>query len=103
MFGIFKAARQRHQRARKARHELIVAFDKNGGNFMRLDPVLRQALLKEAMATDAHWALINFMNLENAVTGSPKYATAEDKAAALREIYRTRTAKFDTANPAPRL
>ena len=102
MFGSFKAARQRRQRARKARQELIAAFYKNGANFMRLDPVIRQALVKEAMTSDADWAMKNFMNLEDAVSGSPKYATAEDKATALREIYRVRTAKIDAANPASR-
>ena len=61
------------------------------------DPAIRQALVKEAMASDAHRALINFMNLENAVCGSPKYATEESKATALREIYRPSAAKFDAA------
>ena len=50
MFGFFKAVKWEFEKLNNAR-ELMVAFDGLRMNFMYLDPVLRNALLKEATAT----------------------------------------------------
>src|SRR5258705_12144925 len=50
MFGIFKGAKEEAQQAKQAQVELAEAFEAVGVNFMKVSPIIRNALLKEALA-----------------------------------------------------
>jgi len=92
MFGIFKAAKGELQQAKQASVELTAAFEAIGVDFMKMNPIIHNALLKEALATSAEKAVANFVAGLNALKKSS--ARPEDKARGLRAFYAHRARQF---------
>jgi hypothetical protein len=69
MFGFFKAVKQEYGKLNTAR-ELTKAFYGLRVNFMQLDPVLRNALLKEAMATGTETTMETYTKAVDALAKS---------------------------------
>jgi predicted transcriptional regulator len=69
MFGFFNAVKREYEKLNKAR-ELTKAFDGLRMNFMQLDPVLRNALLKEAMATGTETTMETYTKAVEALAES---------------------------------
>ena len=95
MFGFFKAGKRRRQEAQAIQRELAAAFDAIGLTYMRMDPVIQQALLKEATTLGTDKTMKNFLRIAKEVDTHDGSATQETKMHVLREIYRERAAKID--------
>ena len=92
MFGIFKAAKEELQQAKQASVELTVAFEAIGINFMKMNPIIHNALLKEALATSTEKAVANFIAGMDALKKSS--ASPDVKARGLRAFYAHRARQF---------
>jgi hypothetical protein len=91
MVGFFKAVKQEYEKLNKAR-ELTTAFDGLRMNFMHLDPVLRNALLKEAVATGTETTMETYTKAEEALSGEPE----EKRLRILVRTYADRARHFAT-------
>jgi hypothetical protein len=69
MLRFLNAVKWEYEKLNKAR-ELTIAFDGLRMNFMQLDPVLRNALLKEAMATGIKTTMETYTKAEEALAKS---------------------------------
>ena len=76
----------------QARMEFTVAFEAIGMNFTELNPIVHNALLKEASATSTAKAMANFIEAWNAIERSG--ASDEGKINVLREVYGYRAKQF---------
>jgi glycine cleavage system protein P-like pyridoxal-binding family len=114
MFGIFKAAKEQLQQAKQAqvlnlppekqtrvvnlqqakqaRAELTVALEAIGINFMKMNPVIHNALLMEATATSTEEAIAHFIAALDALKTSS--ASRDAKARGLRAFYAYRARQF---------
>jgi hypothetical protein len=92
MFGIFKGAKEEAQQAKQAQVELAEAFEAVGVNFMKVSPIIRNALLKEALATSTEKAVANFTVAMDIVKNSS--ASQDAKARGLRAYYAYRAKQF---------
>ena len=92
MFGIFKAAKEELQQAKRASVELTVAFKAIGVDFMKMNPIIHNALLKEALATSTEKAVANFIAGLNALKKSS--ASQNIKARGLQAFYAHRARQF---------
>jgi hypothetical protein len=90
MFG--SSAREKLQQATQAQMELTVAFEAIGINFIELNPIVHNALLKEALATSMDTAMANFSEALSALEEST--ASDEAKTRVLREFYADRARQF---------
>jgi hypothetical protein len=86
------SARENLQQVTQAKIELGVAFEAIGMNFMELNPIVHNALLKEALATSADTAMANFSETLSAIEASG--ASHEGKSNVLREFYGYRARQF---------
>lgn len=93
MFGFFKAVKQEYEKLNRAR-ELTIAFDGLRMNFKQLDPVLRNALLKEAIATGTEATMETYTKAEEALakSGEPE----EKIPGILAKTYAKRAKRFAT-------
>ena len=94
MFEFFKG-RRRRQEAQAVQKELAAAFDAVGLTFMRMDPVIQRALVKEATALGTDKTMKNFLRIAKEVDAHDGSETSETKMGVLREIYRERAGKID--------
>jgi hypothetical protein len=103
MFRIFKAAKEQlqqaklaqvvnFQQAKQARGELTVALEAIGINFMKMNPIIHNALLKEALATSTEEAMAHFIAALDALKTSS--ASHDAKARGLRAFYAYRARQF---------
>jgi len=92
MFGIFKAAKEELQQAKRAQVELTVAFEAIGMNIKKMNPIIHNALLKEALATSTEKAVANFIAAMDALKKSS--ASQDIKARGLRAFYADRARQF---------
>jgi hypothetical protein len=83
---------QKLQQATQARTELAIAFEAIGMNFTELNPIVHNALLKEALATSAVSAMATFKDVLSKVQNST--ASKEGKMGVLREFYAYRARQF---------
>ena len=90
MFGT--GAGDQLQRATQAQLELTAAFDAIGMNFKELNPIVHNALLKEALATNPDTATANFSEAMSALEEST--ASDDVKTRVLREFYADRARLF---------
>ena len=70
MLGLFKAAKPKDKAAESER-KLTEAFGAIGMNFMRLHPVMHNALLKEAIATSSEETMEIYLKAIEALVESP--------------------------------
>jgi hypothetical protein len=99
MFGFFRAGKRR-QEAEATQKELTAAFDAIGLTFRLLDPVIQQALVKEATTLGTDKAMKNLLRIAKEVD-THDGATQEMKMGVLRDIYRERAAKLDEIMNSP--
>jgi hypothetical protein len=92
MFGIFKAAKEELQQAKQASVELTAAFEAIGVDFMKMNPIIHNALLKEALATSTEKSVANFVAGLNGLKKSS--ASPDVKARGLRAFYADRARHF---------
>ena len=86
------SAKEKLQQLTQAKIELAVAFEAIGMNFIELNPIVHNALLKEALATSPDKAMANFSKAWSAVKESG--ASLEGKMNVLREFYGYRARQF---------
>jgi hypothetical protein len=93
MVGFLKAVKQEYEKLNKAR-ELTTAFYGLRMNFKQLDPVLRNALLKEAVATGTETTMETYTKAEEALakSGEPE----EKRLRILVKTYADRARHFAT-------
>jgi ABC-type transporter Mla subunit MlaD len=80
------------EHATQAQRELTAAFEAIGMNFSKLNPIVHNALLKEALATSAGSAMANFNEVLSTLQEST--ASEEGKLGVLREFYAYRAKQF---------
>jgi ABC-type transporter Mla subunit MlaD len=90
MFGT--STTDKLQQATQAQIELKVAFEAIGVDFTELNPIVHNALLKEALATSTDIAMANFSEALSALAEST--ASDEAKTRVLREFYADRARQF---------
>ena len=90
MFGT--STTDKLQQATQAQIELRVAFEAIGMNFTELNPIVHNALLKEALATSTDTAMANFSEALSALEEST--VSDEAKTRVLREFYADRARQF---------
>jgi hypothetical protein len=76
----------------QARMGLAAAFEAIGLNFTELNPIVHNALLKEALATSTDQAIARFCETLRAIDGSG--VSHDGKANVLREFYGYRARQF---------
>jgi len=88
MIKFFEAARANLVAAKAAQHDLAVAFDAIGIDFMELHPVIHRAVWNEALVRGTEAAAAQFVQFTGALDEGD--GTDEEKANILHEIYRAR-------------
>ncbi|MGZ5870943.1 MAG: hypothetical protein ACXWKP_02405 [Bradyrhizobium sp.] len=76
----------------QAKKEFTAAFEAIGMNFIQLNPIVHNALLKEALATSTAKAMTNFIEALSVLEKSG--ASREGKTNVLREVYGYRARQF---------
>jgi len=80
------------QPATRAKIGLAAAFEAIGLNFIELNPIVHNALLKEALATSTDQAMAKFCETLSAIEGSG--VSHDGKTNVLREFYGYRARQF---------
>jgi hypothetical protein len=97
MFGFLKSWKEQASRAKQIQEELCVAFkESTGSNFMNLNPILHNCILKEAIVLGAEKAIDNFIALSTSIEAYDGDVSEEQKAKLLMAIYAERAKKIES-------